>query len=499
MKALTGSCSKAIIETLGSLSPRVALRVSDGPEFCFSLRSRNDKKGCNLWLLKLVQSKGIYPVHAVPPKDQVDLETAEPQAQQSEQTNESKFVRVAFQLQKNCNFGEQFHVVGNDPMLGSWDPIDALPMTWSEGHVWTVEVDMPAGKSIQFKFILKGKGGNIIWQPGSDRMIQTWETINRIIVCEDWENAELQKIIEEPQHDQLQRIIEESQGDQLQKIIEEDQLAQPNEELQVDSQVSSFTEILGNPQEDLDSNASEISGIKDTQNHAEEKPLTEPVLQQVTGDSISSSMEKPMAIVAENISYSEDLIWSTGHKRNKKNMLQTSEESADSLGNDDIMPDFGHSGSAASLKNQERTIVESSLFDFEGGPVLVPGLIIPPTVPTDEASQGEVQEMTTVDTSVGAFESQDQNIPEFSMEQETDDVTPQEINATINNEPELLYNEHEEPHLSPEMEDRPNYEPVDDFSVLDLLYAMSIGHRIEPLWSADTIVEAAWYSELLCA
>lgn len=25
-------------------------------------------------------------------------------------------------------------------MLGSWDPLDALPMTWSEGHVWTVDL-----------------------------------------------------------------------------------------------------------------------------------------------------------------------------------------------------------------------------------------------------------------------------------------------------------------------------------------------------------------------
>ena len=25
-------------------------------------------------------------------------------------------------------------------MLGSWDPLEALPMTWSEGHVWAVEL-----------------------------------------------------------------------------------------------------------------------------------------------------------------------------------------------------------------------------------------------------------------------------------------------------------------------------------------------------------------------
>lgn len=53
--------------------------------------------------------------------------------------DESKFVRVAFELQKDCDFGEQFLIVGDDPTLGSWDPLEALPMTWSEGHVWTAE------------------------------------------------------------------------------------------------------------------------------------------------------------------------------------------------------------------------------------------------------------------------------------------------------------------------------------------------------------------------
>ncbi|KHN48366.1 hypothetical protein glysoja_045298 [Glycine soja] len=49
----------------------------------------------------------------------------------------------------------------------------------------------------------------------------------------------------------------------------------------------------------------------------------------------------------------------------------------------------------------------------------------------------------------------------FSKEQETDDATPREINADINNGQELLYNE-QESHLSPEMEGMPNYEQDDD-------------------------------------
>lgn len=53
------------------------------------------------------------------------------------------------------------------------------------------------GKSICFKFILKEITGNILWQPGPDRTIQTWETRNTITILEDWDDAEYKKIIEE--------------------------------------------------------------------------------------------------------------------------------------------------------------------------------------------------------------------------------------------------------------------------------------------------------------
>jgi len=56
---------------------------------------------------------------------------------------------------------------------------------------------MATGKSIQFKFILKEKKGDSIWLPGSDRVIQTWETVNTITVCEDWkEIAEANQLAE---------------------------------------------------------------------------------------------------------------------------------------------------------------------------------------------------------------------------------------------------------------------------------------------------------------
>ena len=43
-------------------------------------------------------------------------------------------------LEKACRFGEGFYVVGNHPVLGDWNVDAAVPMDWSEGHIWSAEV-----------------------------------------------------------------------------------------------------------------------------------------------------------------------------------------------------------------------------------------------------------------------------------------------------------------------------------------------------------------------
>ncbi|PPD66302.1 hypothetical protein GOBAR_DD36819 [Gossypium barbadense] len=133
---------------------------------------------------------------------QGELETAETQPKEH---NPSKTTRAKFQLKKECSFGEHFFIVGDHPMLGSWDPESCIPLTWSEGHVWAVELDIPVGISVQFKFILKTTTGDILWQPGHDRIFKSLETENMIVVSEDWEAADYQEVLKE----ELQALSEE--------------------------------------------------------------------------------------------------------------------------------------------------------------------------------------------------------------------------------------------------------------------------------------------------
>ncbi|CAM0883636.1 unnamed protein product [Alopecurus aequalis] len=109
----------------------------------------------------------------------------------------AKTVQVKFVLQKKCAFGQRFLVVGDDPALGLWDPTNAVALDWSEDHVWTAKTDLPANKSVEFKFLLRDPSGHVRWQHGCNRTLQIAETSKALVVYEDWDDAECQEVSED--------------------------------------------------------------------------------------------------------------------------------------------------------------------------------------------------------------------------------------------------------------------------------------------------------------
>ncbi|KAI3874557.1 hypothetical protein MKW92_037104 [Papaver armeniacum] len=68
-----------------------------------------------------------------------------------------KPAQVVFQLKKECSFSQELLLVGDDPAFGA-------------GTLQDVPI-----KTIQYKFILKDRiTGEIIWQPGPNRVLETW-------------------------------------------------------------------------------------------------------------------------------------------------------------------------------------------------------------------------------------------------------------------------------------------------------------------------------------
>lgn len=77
---------------------------------------------------------------------------------------------------------------------------------------------------IKYKFIHRGNNGAILWQPGTDRLLQTWETEKIISVSEDWDNPDLQNIVEEDFVDEVSLIDSKTlveEGDNAVDVSEE--------------------------------------------------------------------------------------------------------------------------------------------------------------------------------------------------------------------------------------------------------------------------------------
>lgn len=65
-------------------------------------------------------------------------------------------VRVTIAIQKRVNFGERITVVGETDALGRWRPCDGVPLTWSDGDVWSAEISLQPGTH-EFKVGQRGR------------------------------------------------------------------------------------------------------------------------------------------------------------------------------------------------------------------------------------------------------------------------------------------------------------------------------------------------------
>ncbi|THU50785.1 hypothetical protein C4D60_Mb06t23980 [Musa balbisiana] len=196
MEAFAGNCIRGFVRDGSKLAPSVAYSASSHLRWS-TVRAPFPTKKLGSGHAVLFRGQRIWRSSSSSlsaASSEVDKLTLDSYV---EKADRYKTVHVRFVLQKKCSFGQQFLLVGDDPMFGLWDPEKAVPLEWSSGHEWTAELDLPVGKQIQFKFILKGVSGEIKWQPGPDRCLQTWETSNTIVVSEDWEDAESQEISEE--------------------------------------------------------------------------------------------------------------------------------------------------------------------------------------------------------------------------------------------------------------------------------------------------------------
>ena len=61
--------------------------------------------------------------------------------------------------------GEQILLTGSCPALGAWNPDKALPMTVTQGILWSIELDKALLPShFEYKFLCRKADGSIVWE-----------------------------------------------------------------------------------------------------------------------------------------------------------------------------------------------------------------------------------------------------------------------------------------------------------------------------------------------
>ncbi|KAL6609885.1 hypothetical protein ACP70R_039854 [Stipagrostis hirtigluma subsp. patula] len=174
--------------------------------------------------------EGTVPVPVTAQADDDEEEVAHGDTAAAENSSRAgvpaRIVRVRFVLKKQCAFGQSFHLVGDVPALGVWDPSKAVAMEWSDGHTWIVEKDLPANEQIEFKFLLRDSSGKFHWQNGPNRSLRTSETANTLVVHEDWGDVKNRKIAEEEGDTSfgVEEQVVSCDGESVEHVILQDEL-----------------------------------------------------------------------------------------------------------------------------------------------------------------------------------------------------------------------------------------------------------------------------------
>ncbi|MCO5586945.1 hypothetical protein L7F22_040890 [Adiantum nelumboides] len=108
----------------------------------------------------------------------------------SQNAKGTRMIKVKFVLRRRCEFGQRFFVIGDDKSLGEWAPEAAIPMQWSEGHVWTLEMDLLSGTCMEFKILLKADEELIEWQPGPNCKLEVLDSVTCLLIYVPWSNGE---------------------------------------------------------------------------------------------------------------------------------------------------------------------------------------------------------------------------------------------------------------------------------------------------------------------
>ena len=83
--------------------------------------------------------------------------------------------------------GQNIYVSGDSATLGSWDPSKALLLSATSYPIWKLDVTLPAGTALQYKYIRKDASGVATWESGVNRTA-TVPASGMVTLTDTWRN-----------------------------------------------------------------------------------------------------------------------------------------------------------------------------------------------------------------------------------------------------------------------------------------------------------------------
>lgn len=101
-------------------------------------------------------------------------------------------VAVTFQLPYHCKYGQKMCLIGADAKLGAWNVAQAIPMDWTEGDVWVVDLQLPAEGSaeLEYKYVVRYERDKsaVRWKEGGNFQLRL-PTQGRLRVLDTWDES----------------------------------------------------------------------------------------------------------------------------------------------------------------------------------------------------------------------------------------------------------------------------------------------------------------------
>ncbi|GIH27588.1 hypothetical protein Aph01nite_58980 [Acrocarpospora phusangensis] len=78
-------------------------------------------------------------------------------------------VSARFSATVATTWGQNVFLVGNLVALGAWNPANAVPLSAAAYPTWSATLTLPAGATVEYKYLRKNSDGTVTWEPGANR------------------------------------------------------------------------------------------------------------------------------------------------------------------------------------------------------------------------------------------------------------------------------------------------------------------------------------------